>query len=93
MEHFQPDALTISRNPEWADRRRFTEAVLDTGKPRTGWLSGSPRSAREEAGVASPAELDWDALERGRAPRRRGGSCSGDGAGGRRSSSRGGSAS
>jgi hypothetical protein len=34
MAHFQPDALTISRNPEWEDRRRFTEATLDTGKPQ-----------------------------------------------------------
>lgn len=33
MTAFQPDALTISRNPVWADRRRFAEAVLDTGKP------------------------------------------------------------
>lgn len=28
MEHFQPDALTISRGDEWRDRRRFNEAVL-----------------------------------------------------------------
>jgi hypothetical protein len=34
MAHFQPNALTISRNPEWADRRRFTEAALDTNAPR-----------------------------------------------------------
>jgi cytochrome P450 len=33
MSHFQPDALTISRGELWADRRRFTEAVLDTGRP------------------------------------------------------------
>jgi cytochrome P450 len=30
MEHFQPDALTISRGEEWRDRRKFTEAVLAT---------------------------------------------------------------
>lgn len=28
MSHFQPNALTISRDPEWKERRRFTEAVL-----------------------------------------------------------------
>lgn len=28
---FQPDALTISRDGLWANRRRFAEAVLDTG--------------------------------------------------------------
>jgi cytochrome P450 len=33
MSHFQPDALTISRQPEWEPRRKFAEAILDTGKP------------------------------------------------------------
>ena len=33
MSHFQPDALTLSRGELWADRRRFTEAVVDTGRP------------------------------------------------------------
>lgn len=33
MAAFQPEALTISRGREWADRRKFAEAVLDTGKP------------------------------------------------------------
>jgi hypothetical protein len=32
MAAFQPDALTISRNPLWQDRRRFAEAVLDSDK-------------------------------------------------------------
>ena len=33
MVAFQPDALTISRGGLWENRRRFTEAVLDTGRP------------------------------------------------------------
>jgi cytochrome P450 len=33
MTAFQPDALTISRGDVWANRRRFAEAVLDTGSP------------------------------------------------------------
>ena len=33
MAAFQPNALTISRGALWADRRAFTEAVLDSGKP------------------------------------------------------------
>lgn len=33
MKAFQPEALTISRGREWEQRRRFAEAVLDTGKP------------------------------------------------------------
>lgn len=28
MAHFQPNALTISREPEWKERRQFNEAVL-----------------------------------------------------------------
>lgn len=32
MSHFQPDALTISRGDDWRERRRFNEAVLDTGQ-------------------------------------------------------------
>jgi cytochrome P450 len=30
MGHFQPDALTLSRGELWENRRRFTEAVLET---------------------------------------------------------------
>jgi cytochrome P450 len=30
MSHFQPNALTISQNEEWKDRRRFNEAVLNS---------------------------------------------------------------
>ena len=32
MQHFQPDALTLSRGEEWRDRREFTEAVLATSE-------------------------------------------------------------
>jgi cytochrome P450 len=38
MGHFQPDALTLSRGELWEDRRRFTEAVLET--PETVHLLG-----------------------------------------------------
>jgi cytochrome P450 len=31
MAHFQPDALTISRQPEWGNRRPFNESVLASG--------------------------------------------------------------
>ena len=59
MSHFQPDALTISRNPEWAERRRFTETVLETARPEH---SLAPRFAEvcEEEASKLPAELDWD---------------------------------
>lgn len=32
MSHFQPNAVTISRGDEWRERRRFNEAVLETGQ-------------------------------------------------------------
>jgi cytochrome P450 len=60
MRHFQPDALTISRNPEWADRRAFTEAVLDTAQPAHRLADEFATVCREEA-ERLPAELDWDA--------------------------------
>jgi len=59
MEHFQPDALTISRNPEWEDRRKFTEAVLDTGKPKHRLADRIGAVSAEEASKL-PHELDWD---------------------------------
>ncbi|QXQ14307.1 cytochrome P450 [Skermania piniformis] len=33
MVAFQPDALTLSRDPVWEQRRQFAEAVLETGRP------------------------------------------------------------
>jgi cytochrome P450 len=33
MEHFQPDALTISRGALWRDRAHFNAAVLDATQP------------------------------------------------------------
>ena len=48
MSHFQPHALTISRNPEWEERRRFTESVLDAGTAQlSDRFSRSPRRRRE----------------------------------------------
>jgi cytochrome P450 len=67
MRVFQPDALTISRGPLWEDRRRFTEAVLDTGKPLHR-LAGSfleVTRVEVEALVAEEGpELEWDAFHR-----------------------------
>jgi Cytochrome P450 len=59
MERFQPDALTISREPEWSDRRRFTEAVLDTDRP-VHRLGDRFAAVAVEAAQALPAQLDWD---------------------------------
>ena len=59
MAHFQPDALTISRGEDWADRRRFTEAVLDTGRPEHRLADRFAAVARDEA-AGLPSELDWE---------------------------------
>jgi cytochrome P450 len=63
MVVFQPDALTISRGELWENRRRFTEAVLDTGRP-IHRLAGQFRAVIHEEGAAmlgaAGAELDWD---------------------------------
>ena len=61
MARFQPDALTISRSPEWEDRRKFTDIVL-----RSGIAQLSERFAqvsREEAGKL-PSELGWEQWNR-----------------------------
>jgi hypothetical protein len=60
MRHFQPNALTISRGVDWKERRAFTEAVLDTGKPAHR-LSERFSQVCEEETARLPAALDWDA--------------------------------
>ncbi len=61
MCHFQPHALTISRNPEWKERREFTEAVLDRG---TEQLSERIVAVSEEEAAKLPAQLEWDGWNR-----------------------------
>jgi cytochrome P450 len=65
MAKFQPDALTISRGEDWEDRRRFTEAVLDTHKPvhRLGDRFAEV-CAEETAGLSAHSTLDFDAFNR-----------------------------
>jgi cytochrome P450 len=62
MSHFQPDALTISRGDAWADRRRFTEAVLDTGRPvhRLGDRFAVVCVEEAKRLLGGGLELDWD---------------------------------
>jgi cytochrome P450 len=63
---FQPDALTISRGALWRNRRRFTEAVLDTGEPLHRFADRFATVAREETDTliadaeASGGQLRWD---------------------------------
>jgi cytochrome P450 len=64
---FQPDALTISRGDEWRDRRRFTEAVLETSAPLHGLADGFATVAREETDALvddAAEEITWDGWQR-----------------------------
>lgn len=63
MTHFQPDALTLSRGELWRNRRRFTEAVLDSREPHHRHAERFAAVARGEiaALVAVDTELRWDA--------------------------------
>lgn len=63
MAKFQPHALTISRSPVWEERRRFTEAVLDTGRPAHRLADRFAEVSSEEAATLA-GELDWPAFNR-----------------------------
>lgn len=63
MTAFQPDALTISRNPLWAQRRQFAEAILDTGKPLHQLAQPFTDVAAETAkGLAQQLPMRWPAF-------------------------------
>lgn len=59
MAAFQPDALKISRNPVWEDRRRFAEAVLDTGKPMHRLAQPFTDAARDTAEELARRQMTW----------------------------------
>jgi cytochrome P450 len=61
MAAFQPNALTISRGDLWANRRRFAEAVLDTGSPLHRLAPQFVAAARDEAERLAQGEtVRWD---------------------------------
>jgi cytochrome P450 len=65
MAAFQPEALTISRGDLWRERRRFAEAVLDTGRPLHRLADRFVAVAGEEAAaLAESGALRWDAVNR-----------------------------
>jgi cytochrome P450 len=65
MAKFQPDALTISRGEDWEDRRRFTEAVLDSDKPVHRLADRFAEVCAEEtASLSEPRTVDFDAFNR-----------------------------
>jgi cytochrome P450 len=68
MVAFQPDALTISRDGIWRNRRDFTEAVLETGRPLHRLADRFAAVADEEVAAmgreVGSAELAWDDWQR-----------------------------
>lgn len=70
MGHFQPHALTLSRGKLWEERRRFAEAVLDTGKPLHRLAERFLAVTREELRTmvaelaAQESQLGYDAFHR-----------------------------
>ncbi len=64
MAHFQPDALTLSRGALWRNRRDFTEAVLDTQRPRHRWAARFEAVAHAETErllATTAGDLGWEA--------------------------------
>ena len=61
MGHFQPHALTLSRGELWEERRRFTEAVLESSEPVHPFGDRFVEVAREE--TAALLERVGDRLE------------------------------
>jgi cytochrome P450 len=63
MSHFQPDALTISRDGPWESRRRFAEAVLATAEPVHPLADRFAAVVAEEVAAllaGAGAELGWE---------------------------------
>jgi cytochrome P450 len=70
MGHFQPNALTISRGEDWAERRRFAEAVLDTNASAHRLAERHAQVVAEEVDAllleldAGGGELQWERFAR-----------------------------
>lgn len=65
MQHFQPDALTLSRGEEWRDRREFTESVLATSERVHPFGERFVTVASEEVQeLRLGSTLDWKDFER-----------------------------
>src|SRR3954451_24392239 len=65
LHHFQPRGVLISHGRQRAERRRFNEAVLDTGRPVHGMADQIVATVRDEAEQLAAQEsalghLAWD---------------------------------
>ena len=67
MRVFQPNAVTISRGDDWRERRRFNEAVLNSGRRLHQYADDVLRIVREElapVGGPVPPLRTWDDFDR-----------------------------
>lgn len=69
LGHFQPRGVLVSHGAARDDRRRFTEAVLESGSPMHSHAGSITRVAREEAtalraDAAGSGVLTWDTFIR-----------------------------
>lgn len=64
MSAFQPDALTLSRDDLWRNRRAFAESVLQTGRPMHSLGARMLKAASEEA-AGLTGEIGYDDLNTG----------------------------
>lgn len=64
MKAFQPDALTISKGREWEQRRKFAEAVLDTGKPMHRLAQQFVDVAADTARELAADTINWPAANK-----------------------------
>jgi cytochrome P450 len=66
LGHFQPNGVLVSHGADRADRRRFTEAALESERPLHHLAAPMVTAVREEvAGLLATGaghELDWDAF-------------------------------
>jgi cytochrome P450 len=62
LSHFQPEGVLISRGPVRAERRRFNEEVLETGRERHRLADTMAAKVREEVAHLQGPRLDWDAF-------------------------------
>lgn len=59
MTAFQPEALTLARGRDWEQRRKFAEAVLDTGKPVHRLAQPFADVAAQTAAELAGGKIDW----------------------------------
>lgn len=64
MTAFQPDALTLSKGQQWEQRRKFAEAVLDTGKQVHRLAQPFVDVAVQTAGELAGDTINWPTMNK-----------------------------